>query len=187
MADTAAAETPATTDTAAATTATETTEATTADTTMADAATTTDTADASMADNTIYDVIVNDDRFSTLSSLLSDAGLTETLMGGEYTLFAPTDEAFAKVDPDTLAKIAADPALLKQVLLYHVVAGNMTGTQVTAATQLASAEGQSLNVMKDGDTVKIGDATITAVDLKASNGVVHVIDSVLIPPDLKLP
>ncbi|TSA86092.1 fasciclin domain-containing protein [Deinococcus detaillensis] len=169
------------TDTAAApaaTTDTAATDTTTADTTMAD---------VSMGDNTIYDVIVNDDRFGTLRSLLSDADLTETLMGGTYTLFAPTDEAFAKVDPDTLAKIASDPALLKQVLLYHVVAGNLTGEQVTGSTQLASAEGQSLNVTKDGNNVKINDATVTAVDMKASNGVVHVIDSVLIPPDLKLP
>lgn len=140
------------------------------------------------ADNTIYDVIVDDDRFSTLRSLLSDADLTETLMGGTYTLFAPTDEAFAKVDPDTLALIASDPEVLKQVLLYHVVAGNMTGEQVTAATQLASAEGASLNIAANGSTVKINDtATITSVDMTASNGVVHVIDSVLLPPDLKLP
>ncbi|AZI42130.1 fasciclin domain-containing protein [Deinococcus psychrotolerans] len=189
--DTAATDTAAA-DTAAATTETAAADTATADTTMADT-TTVDTAadatmsDTSMGDNTIYDVIVNDDRFGTLRSLLSDADLTETLMGGTYTLFAPTDEAFAKVDPDTLAKIASDPELLKQVLLYHVVAGNLTGEQVTGSTQLASAEGQSLNVTKDGNNVKINDATVTAVDMKASNGVVHVIDSVLIPPDLKLP
>ncbi len=182
VAETTAVETPAATDTAAADTTTDMT----AEATEADAATT-DMADASMAETTIYDVLVNDDRFVTLRSLISDAGLSETLMGGEYTLFAPTDEAFAKVDADTLAKIAADPALLKQVLLYHVVAGKMTGAQVTDATQLASAEGQSLNVMKDGDSVKLGDATITAVDMNASNGVVHVIDTVLIPADLQLP
>ena len=182
-AETTAVETPAATDTAAADT---TTTDMTAETTEADAATT-DMADASMAETTIYDVLVNDDRFVTLRSLISDAGLSETLMGGEYTLFAPTDEAFAKVDADTLAKIAADPALLKQVLLYHVVAGKMTGAQVTDATQLASAEGQSLNVMNSGDSVKLGDATITAVDMNASNGVVHVIDTVLIPADLQLP
>jgi len=163
-------------------------DSTAADATMADASTDATMADTAMADNTIYDLIVADDRFSTLRSLLSDADLTETLMGGEYTVFAPTDEAFAKVDPDTLAKIASDPALLKQVLLYHVVAGKMTGEQVSAATQLASAEGSSLMVTKDsGGVLKIDNATLTAADLNASNGVVHVIDSVLIPTDLKLP
>ncbi|GAA3999667.1 hypothetical protein GCM10022631_08230 [Deinococcus rubellus] len=184
--DTAAPADTTTTDTTAAAPAT-TDAAAPADATTADASTDTTTADTAMADNTIYDLIVADDRFSTLRSLLSDADLTETLMGGEYTVFAPTDEAFAKVDPDTLAKIASDPALLKQVLLYHVVAGKMTGAQVSAATQLASAEGASLNVTKDGDNLKINDATVTAADMDASNGVVHVIDTVLIPPDLKLP
>ncbi len=158
---------------------------TTTDETMADEAVITD--EAAMSDNTVYDVIVADDRFSTLRSLLSDADLTETLMGGEYTVFAPTDEAFAKVDAATLAIIASDPALLKQVLLYHVVAGKTTADQVMGTAQLASAEGQSLNITKEGSTVKIGGATIIATDMAASNGVVHVIDSVLLPPDLKLP
>lgn len=182
------ADTTAAADTSADTMTADTiTDATMADAATADTAADTTMADASMSDNTIYDVIVNDERFSTLRSLLSDADLTETLMGGTYTLFAPTDDAFAKVDPDTLAKIASDPALLKQVLLYHVVAGKMMGAEVTNATQLASAEGQSLNVTKDGNTVKINDAIVMAVDMNASNGVVHVIDSVLIPPDLVLP
>ncbi|WP_161881606.1 fasciclin domain-containing protein [Deinococcus alpinitundrae] len=183
-ADTTTAPADATADTSADTTM----DATTTDTTVVDVSTDATTADAAMVDNTIYDLIVADDRFSTLRSLLSDADLTETLMGGQYTVFAPTDEAFAKVDPDTLAKIASDPALLKQVLLYHVVAGKMTGEQVSAATQLASAEGSSLMVTKDsGGVLKIDNATLTAADLNASNGVVHVIDSVLIPTDLKLP
>ena len=133
--------------------------------------------------STVYDLVVADDRFSTLRSLLSDAGLTETLMSGEYTVFAPTDEAFAKVDPATLALIASDPALLKQVLLYHVVPGNLTTTEIAGMTELTTAEGQPLAITAKG----VGDATVTTADVAACNGTIHIIDGVLLPPDLTLP
>ncbi|WP_420595776.1 fasciclin domain-containing protein [Deinococcus sp.] len=137
--------------------------------------------------NTIYDLVVADDRFSTLRSLLSDAGLTETLMGGEYTVFAPTDDAFAAVDPGTLAAIASDPELLKQVLLYHVAPGILSAEQIATMTEIPSAEGQNLNVVADGGTVKVGNATVITPDVAACNGTIHIIDAVLIPPDLTLP
>jgi transforming growth factor-beta-induced protein len=152
----------------------------------ADASTDATMADAAMSDNTIYDLVVADDRFSTLRSLLSDAGLTETLQGGEFTVFAPTDDAFAKLDPAVLAALGADPELLKQVLLYHVVPGTLTADKVVAATSLTSAEGQDLSITTDGGPM-IDGAMITATDIKASNGVVHVIDSVLVPGDVTLP
>ncbi|MFC4453359.1 fasciclin domain-containing protein [Deinococcus sonorensis] len=193
--DTTATDTTTTTD---ATTDTTTTDATTTDTTTTDAttteATTTDTsADASAtttdetASNTVYDVIASDERFSTLAGLISDAGLDETLMTGDYTIFAPTNEAFDKVDPDTLAVIASDPALLKQILLYHVVAGKVPASQVATSTQLTSAEGSSLSVMASGSSVMVGTANVTATDIASSNGVIHAIDAVLIPSDVTIP
>ncbi|WP_424952040.1 fasciclin domain-containing protein [Deinococcus sp.] len=172
------------TDTTATTTA-DTTTATTTDT--AATATTTDTTAAAATSRTLYDVISSDDRFSTLAVLLSDAGLDVTLMSGQYTVFAPTNDAFAKVDDNTLAVLASDPELLKKVLLYHVVAGKIPAAQVLTSTQLASAEGSSLAVMVSGSTVTVGKGTVTATDIAADNGVVHAIDSVLLPPDVTIP
>ncbi|THF88127.1 fasciclin domain-containing protein [Deinococcus sp. KSM4-11] len=187
----------ATTDaTATDTTATATTTTDTA-TTAADAtATTTDTtaaadtsaqADDSMASNTLYDVIVNDDRFTTLRDLLSDAGLTDVIMANEYTIFAPTNAAFDALDQDQLALIASDPATLKKVLMYHVVVGKQTGEQLAALKQVASAEGDSINVSSDGTMQMVGDAKVDGAPIEASNGTVFVIDKVLLPPNLVIP
>ncbi|QLG11668.1 fasciclin domain-containing protein [Deinococcus sp. D7000] len=181
--DTAATDT-ATTDTTATDTAATATE--TVDTVITEAAA--DAADsAEMNTNSLYDVIVADDRFSTLRDLLSDAGLTDILMDNEYTIFAPSNEAFAAVDPETLALIASDPDTLQQVLLYHVVTGKMTAEQVAGVTQISSLEGSSLNVKKDGDTQMVGDAKVTGTVDTADNGVIYLIDKVLLPPTLKLP
>ncbi|WP_428194522.1 fasciclin domain-containing protein [Deinococcus saxicola] len=161
-------------------------------TTTTDTATTTDTvatdtAAAEMSTNSLYDVIVADDRFSTLRDLLSDAGITDILMDNEYTIFAPTNEAFAAVDPETLALIASDPNTLQQVLLYHIVTGKMTADQVSAESQIRSLEGSNLAVKKDGDTQMVGEAKVAGSVDTADNGVIYVIDKVLLPPTLKLP
>ncbi|QFP77646.1 fasciclin domain-containing protein [Deinococcus sp. AJ005] len=185
--DTAATDT-ATTDTAA--TDTAATDMATTDTATTDTATADPSADADMAEmntNSLYDVIVSDDRFSTLRDLLSDAGITDILMDNEYTIFAPTNEAFAAVDPETLALIASDPDTLQQVLLYHIATGKMTADQVAAESQISSLEGSSLNVKKDGDTQMVGDAKVTGSVDTADNGIIYVIDKVLLPPTLKLP
>ncbi|MDV6375284.1 fasciclin domain-containing protein [Deinococcus arenicola] len=161
---------------------TTTTDATATDTTVTDT-----TADATMNTNSLYDVIVADDRFSTLRDLLSDAGITDILMDNEYTIFAPTNEAFAAVDPDTLALIASDPDTLQQVLLYHVVTGKMTADQVAGQTQIRSLEGSSLDIKMDAGKQMVGDATVSEAVTSADNGVIYVIDKVLLPPTLKLP
>uniref|UniRef100_UPI0025FAA0A6 fasciclin domain-containing protein n=1 Tax=Deinococcus sp. TaxID=47478 RepID=UPI0025FAA0A6 len=117
-----------------------------ADAAPADAAATTETAAAS---KTIAEIAVGDPQFSTLVSLLTKAGLVETLSGGEFTVFAPTNDAFAKVDPAVLAALDADPELLKKVLLYHVVPGTLTADKVLASPTLTSAEGQDLSITAD--------------------------------------
>ncbi|OLV17888.1 fasciclin domain-containing protein [Deinococcus marmoris] len=190
--DTAATDMAATDTAATDTTATDTaaTDMATTDTATTDTATADASADADMAEmntNSLYDVIVSDDRFSTLRDLLSDAGITDILMDNEYTIFAPTNEAFAAVDPETLALIASDPDTLQQVLLYHIATGKMTADQVSAESQISSLEGSSLNVKKDGDTQMVGDAKVTGSVDTADNGIIYVIDKVLLPPTLKLP
>ncbi|WP_407539078.1 fasciclin domain-containing protein [Deinococcus radiomollis] len=174
---------PATTDT---TTTTATTTDTTATTTTTDTTATATTTDMTVS-NSIYDVISTDERFSTLANLLSDAGLDVTLMSGEYTVFAPTNDAFAKLDDNTLAVLSSDTELLKKVLLYHVVSGKVPASQVLTSTQLASAEGSSLNVMVSGSTVMVGQGTVVATDIATGNGVIHAIDTVLLPPDVTIP
>ncbi|WP_229670652.1 fasciclin domain-containing protein [Deinococcus aquiradiocola] len=170
-----------TTDTTATSTTTTTTDTTTT------ATDTSDTGDMAVMSNTVYDVIVKDERFSTLAGLISDAGLDETLMSGDYTIFAPTNEAFDKLDDNTLAQVASDRELLKKVLLYHVVSGKVLAADVVTSTQLASAEGSSLDVTVSGSDVKIGSANVIATDIAADNGVVHAIDAVLLPPDVTVP
>lgn len=178
--------------------ATVTTETTTTDTTTEATAEVTATAEATaecvVGNNTLYDLVVADDRFSTLRDLLSDAGLTETLMGGEYTVFAPTNDAFAAVDPDTLAVIASNPDLLRQVLLYHVVGGSITAEQLAGGEVLKTAEGSDLTPGTSGTTQLIGtatvdlvSATVSATNPGACNGVLYVIDQVLLPPNFTLP
>lgn len=154
--------------------------------TAAPAATTTDTA-AAATNGSIYDVIAADERFSTLANFLSDAGLDETLMTGEYTIFAPTNDAFAKLDDNTLAVIASDTELLKKILLNHVVVGRVPASQVVTSTQLKSAEGSSLSVTVAGSDVTVGNAKVLATDIAAPNGIIHAIDTVLVPADVTIP
>ncbi len=180
--DTMATDTAATTDTS-----TTTDTATTTDATMTDTSATTDTTTVAVTTNTIYDVISTDERFSTLAGFLSDAGLDETLMGGQYTIFAPTNDAFAKLDDNTLAVLASDHELLKQILLYHVVSGNVPASTVITSTQLASAEGSSLTVAVSGSDVTVDNAKVLATDIAADNGVIHAIDTVLVPTDVTIP
>ncbi len=130
-------------------------------------------------------------NFKTLASLLTEADLVKTLQGaGPFTVFAPTDEAFAKVPADVLAGLKKDKKQLAAVLTYHVVPGKIMAADlkkladkdgyVTAKT----ANGAELKLHLAGTTVHVGKdfATVTAADVAASNGVIHVIDKVLLPP-----
>ena len=122
--------------------------------------------------------------FKTLLTAATAAGLVETLQGkGPFTVFAPTDEAFAALPAGTLDKLLADKEALKQVLLYHVVAGDVTADQVVKLTSATSVEGAPIAIsVKDGKVYLNGSAQVVTPDVMASNGVIHVIDKVILPP-----
>jgi uncharacterized surface protein with fasciclin (FAS1) repeats len=121
-------------------------------------------------------------QFKTLATLLTKAGLAKTLATtGPYTVFAPTDAAFAKVPKSTLASLAKNKAKLRAVLLYHVVKGSYPAAKVAAASKLTTLEGAALSVNTMGG-VKVGGAKVVKANVRATNGVIHVIDRVLLPP-----
>jgi len=135
----------------------------------------------------IVDTAIENGNFKTLVKALTAANLVETLKGpGPFTVFAPNDDAFAKVDPTTLSKLIADVPNLTKVLLFHVVSGEHLAADVVGMTQLASVEKSDLTVKVKGSTVQIENATIALTDIECSNGVIHVIDSVMIPPTVVL-
>ena len=125
-------------------------------------------------------------QFKTLASLLTSAGLVKTLQGkGPFTVFAPTDAAFAKVPKATLNKLAKDKKLLKSVLLYHVVSGKVpASTVVTLSGKSAkTVNGAPVKIaVKNGKVYLNGSTQVTTTDIKASNGIIHVINKVLLPP-----
>src|SRR4051812_31898153 len=121
-------------------------------------------------------------QFTTLASLLTKTGLANTLAtGGPYTGFAPTDAAFAKVPKATLAALAGNKAKLRAVLLYHVVKGKVTAAQAMKLRAAKTLNGKPLTIRVSGGKVLIDGATVTKADVPASNGVIHVVDKVLIP------
>jgi len=97
-------------------------------------------------------------------------------------VFAPTNAAFAKVPADQLNALLANPTQLRAVLLYHVVPGRVTAAKVSTLTSAKTVNGANVNISVSGGTVRINNATVTSADVRASNGIVHVIDSVLLPP-----
>lgn len=132
----------------------------------------------------IVETAVAAGTFNTLAKALTEAGLVETLKGaGPFTVLAPTDEAFAKIPAKDLEALLADKAALTKVLTYHVIAGNVPSTQVSTMTEAATVEGSKVTIkVVDGKVVINGNSTVTAADVAASNGVIHVIDTVLMPP-----
>jgi uncharacterized surface protein with fasciclin (FAS1) repeats/uncharacterized membrane protein YuzA (DUF378 family) len=121
-------------------------------------------------------------QFKTLASLLQKAGLAGTLEGkGPFTVFAPTDAAFAKVPKATLASLAKNKTKLRAVLLYHVVQGKVTAMQATKLRSAKTLEGKSVSIRVSGGQVIVGGATVVKANVLASNGVIHVINKVLIP------
>jgi phosphate transport system substrate-binding protein len=132
-------------------------------------------------DGNLVEVAAANPDFSTLVSLVEAAGLTETLSGeGPYTVFAPTNEAFAALPPAVVDYLGAHPELLAQVLSYHVLAGSVTSDAVSTMAA-ATVQGGELAVIADDSGVTVDGVAVTAVDVMASNGVIHVIDEVLIP------
>ena len=134
---------------------------------------------------TIVDVAVEAGEFQTLVAAVDAAGLVETLSGeGPFTVFAPNDEAFAALDPALIEVLLLpeNQEVLAQILTYHVVSGEVLSTDIEAG-DVATVEGSTVTIGVDGG-VTVNDATVIAADVTASNGVIHVIDAVLIPPDV---
>lgn len=133
---------------------------------------------------TVAETIARDPSLSTLNSLVAQAGLADTLKaGGPVTVFAPTNEAFKAVPAKTLNELAQDPAKLKAVLSYHVVAARLDVAHLKSGN-LKSAQGANLAIAKAGDYVTVEEAMVQAADIAATNGVVHKVDRVLMPPKL---
>lgn len=122
--------------------------------------------------------------FTTLLTAAKAAGLVETLQGeGPFTVFAPTDEAFAALPAGTLERLLADKEALKKVLLYHVVPAAVTADKVVGLTSADSVEGSPIAIaVKDGTVFLNDSARVVTADVLASNGVIHVIDAVILPP-----
>ena len=127
--------------------------------------------------------------FGTLLKAATAAGLVETLQSeGPFTVFAPTDEAFAALPEGTLEALLADPEALKKVLLYHVVEGKVTSDQIVGMTTATSVEGSPIAIsVKDGTVYLNDSAKVVTADVMASNGVIHIIDAVILPPDVAVP
>ena len=138
---------------------------------------------AKKARKNIVKTAASDRRFDTLVSLVKSAGLAKTLSGkGPFTVFAPTDKAFKKVPAETLESLGEDPEALKRVLLYHAVAGRYPAARVVKADSLETLAGPRVRVRTRGSTVRVGGAKVIQADVKASNGVIHAINAVLLPP-----
>ncbi len=130
----------------------------------------------------IVDTAVEAGTFTTLVAAVEAAGLVETLKGeGPFTVFAPTDEAFAALPAGTVEALLADPEALAKVLTYHVIAGKVMSTDLTEGMMAATVNGADATITLDGGA-KINGANIVTADIEASNGVIHVIDAVILPP-----
>ena len=129
----------------------------------------------------IVDTAVAAGQFNTLAKALTEAGLVDTLKGkGPFTVFAPTDEAFAKLPPGTLDALLMDKAKLTEVLTYHVVSGKVMAADVVKLSEAKTVEGQSVKITTMNG-VMVNDAHVVTADIVASNGVIHVIDKVILP------
>jgi len=131
----------------------------------------------------IVETAIADGRFETLVAAVTAADLVATLKGaGPYTVFAPTDDAFAKLPAGTVASLLNNIPALKDILLYHVVSGKVMAEDVVKLTSATTVLGKPVTVSVVGSTVKVNNATVIITDIECSNGVIHVIDTVLLPP-----
>ena len=139
---------------------------------------------ASAAD--VVDTAVSAGNFTTLVASVKAAGLVDTLKGpGPFTVFAPTDEAYAKLPAGTVDGLLKDPGKLKQILTYHVVAGKVMAADVMKMKMAKTVEGSSARIVARGGKVMVDHATVVKADIECDNGVIHVIDTVIMPKDLK--
>lgn len=138
------------------------------------------------ASNNIVALAAANSSFKTLTAALQAAGLTETLSGtGPFTVFAPTDEAFAALPQDALQELLRpeNRQLLVQILTYHVVPARVQSTELQPG-EVTTVEGEAVNVQTSGNQVTVNDARVVQPDIQASNGIIHAIDRVLLPPNL---
>lgn len=152
---------------------------------MAATATIALTASAAFADGhskDIVDTAAEAGTFTTLVAAVEAAGLVDTLKGdGPFTVFAPTDEAFAALPEGTVEGLLEDPEALAGILTYHVVAGKVMSGDLSDGMTAATVNGADITIMTEGG-VMVNDANVVAADVEASNGVIHVIDKVIMPP-----
>jgi uncharacterized surface protein with fasciclin (FAS1) repeats len=137
---------------------------------------------ASAAD--IVDTAIAAGKFNTLVTAVKAAGLVDTLKGdGPFTVFAPTDEAFAKLPPGTLESLLKpeNKAKLQSILTYHVVPGTVTSGDVVKLSSAKTVQGGSVRIKATGGNVMVNNARVTKADIETSNGVIHVIDAVMLP------
>jgi uncharacterized surface protein with fasciclin (FAS1) repeats len=130
----------------------------------------------------IVDTAVKAGSFNTLVAAVKAAGLVETLTGaGPFTVFAPTDEAFAKLPEGTVDGLLKDLPKLKQILTYHVVSGKVMAADVVKLKSATTVQGSDVKINASNGSVKVNDSTVATADVAADNGVIHIIDTVLIP------
>lgn len=130
----------------------------------------------------IVDTAVDAGSFTTLVAAVQAAGLVDTLKGeGPFTVFAPTDEAFAALPEGTVEGLLADPEALAAILTYHVVAGKVMSTDLSDGMMAATVNGAEVTIGTEGG-VTINGANVVTADIEATNGVIHVIDAVILPP-----
>lgn len=140
---------------------------------------------ARAAEKDIVDTAVAAGQFKTLASAIQAAGLVDTLKGdGPFTVFAPTDEAFAKLPAGTVENLLKpeNKDQLVAILTYHVVPGKVEAAEVVKMDEAKTVNGKMVDIKVEGDTAMVNDAKVTKTDIAASNGVIHVIDTVILPP-----
>ncbi len=133
-------------------------------------------------DNSIVKIAKDAGNFSTLTQALQAADLVEILdEQGPFTVFAPTDKAFEQLPEGTLESLINDKEALKEILLYHVVKGSVTAEDIVKYEKAKSLSGSLINIKTSDSSVKLNDSNVISTDIKASNGIIHVIDRVLLP------
>ncbi|MCD2185355.1 fasciclin domain-containing protein [Rhizobium sp. GN54] len=138
------------------------------------------------AEKDVVDTALEAGQFKTLGTALEAAGLAAVLKGtGPFTVFAPTDEAFARLPAGTVENLLKpeNKQKLTEILTYHVVAGKVMAADVAGIDEAKSVNGKMIDIEVEGSAVKVNDATVTTADIAASNGVIHVIDKVIMPPE----
>lgn len=129
----------------------------------------------------IVDIAVNTEGFSTLVAAVQAADLVDVLAGeGDFTVFAPNDDAFAQLPPGTVQTLVQNPPQLARILTYHVVAGRLTRSELIKLQEVTSVEGAPIPIFGDEQTFEVKNATVLAADIEADNGIIHVLDRVIL-------